>query len=106
MTHLEKQFNDDMKDIYLMAKKDIKYNASRFWQLVCEKGGVQAAKTLIAKEGGTYGFEILWENKRLDLSVEAHVLKSKYYDLFTDEERTMCKNRLMQFEFDPEQITY
>jgi len=32
-------------------------------QLVSQKGGLQVAKQLIAKEGGTYGFEVLLENK-------------------------------------------
>jgi len=104
MNLLEKKFHEDMRDIYLTAKKELKYNASRFWQLVCEKGGVQAAKTLIAKDGGTYGFEILWEHRRLDLSVEAHVLKSEYKDIFTDDERKMCRDRLLQFGFDIERI--
>ena len=99
MDQLEKKFNEDMKNIYLAAKRELKYNASRFWQLVCDKDGVQAARILIAKEGGTYGFEVLWEHKRLDLSVEALVLKPEYYSLFTDDERKMCKNRLEQYEF-------
>ncbi|MEW6661353.1 MAG: hypothetical protein ACOY9Y_05265 [Bacillota bacterium] len=42
-----------------------------------------AAKILISKDGGTYGFEVLWEHKRLDLSVEAHVLKPEYRELFS-----------------------
>lgn len=104
LTQLEKKFHEDMGDLYLIAKKELKYNASRFWQLVCEKGGLQAAKIVIAKDGGTYGFEILWEHGRLDLSVEAHVLKSEYNDLFTDDERRMCRDRLEQFGFDPNKI--
>jgi hypothetical protein len=28
----------------------------------------------------------LWENNRLDLSIEAHVLKQEYISLFTDED--------------------
>lgn len=66
---LQSKFNEDMKNIYFTAKKDIGYTATRFMQLVSQKGGLQASKQLIAKEGGTYGFEVLWENKRLDLSV-------------------------------------
>jgi len=100
MNDLELKFNEDMKNIYMVAKKDLKYNASRFWQLVCEKGGVQAAKILILKDGGTYGFEILWEHKRLDLSIEAHVLKPKYAELFSEKERKLCEDRLEQFGFD------
>lgn len=99
MNDLEKRFNQDMKGIYLTAKKELKYNASRFWQLVVDKGGVSAAKILISKDGGTYGFEVLWEHQRLDLSVEAHVLKPEYMDLFTFEERIMCEERLEKFGF-------
>lgn len=99
MNQLEKQFSEDMKNTYLTAKKELKYSASRFWQLVTEKGAVQAARILIAKNGGTYGFEILWEHGRLDLSVEAHVLKPQYEELFTDEERLICRDRLESFGF-------
>jgi len=63
-------------------------------QIISEKGGLQAAKILISKDGGTYGVEVLWEHKRLDLSVETHVLKLDYMELFTGEERNMCKERL------------
>lgn len=97
--NLEKQFHLEMQQIYACAKKELKYNPSRFIQLVSEKGGVRAAKDLIAKDGGTYGFEVLWENKRLDLSVEAHVLKPEYKVLFSEEEIKMCHSRLQEFGF-------
>lgn len=64
MELLEQKFNEDMKEIYRRANKELKYNATRFKQLLAEKGGLQAAKQLIAKDGGTYGFEVLWMNKR------------------------------------------
>ena len=83
----------------MRTKKEIKYNATRFIQLVSEKGGLLAAKQLIAKDGGTYGFEVLWENKRLDLSIEAYVLRHEYRELFSDEEIAMCRNRLKEFGF-------
>lgn len=97
MNVIESKFNTDMLNIYKTAKKELGYNANRFLQLISEKGGVQAAKILISKDGGTYGFEVLWERKRLDLSVETHVLKPEYIELFTDEERNMCKERLKRF---------
>lgn len=96
---LENKFNEDMKNIYFTAKRELGYTATRFMQLVSQKGGVQAAKQLIAKEGGTYGFEVLWENKRLDLSVEALVLRPEYESLFSNEERKLCKDRLEQFGY-------
>ena len=101
MTELEKKFDRDMREIYVTAKRDCGYNATRFLQLVGEKGGLNAAKQLISKPGGTDGFATLWEHHRLDLSVEAHVLKPEYESLFTEEERQMCRERLIEFGFTP-----
>lgn len=100
MGSIENKFNEDMKNIYFSAKREINYAATRFMQLVSQKGGLLAAKQLIVKEGGTYGFEILWENKRLDLSVEGLVLKPEYEPLFSDEERKLCRERLEKFGYD------
>ena len=99
MTDVERKFNIAMMDIYKTAKQECGYNATRFMQMVAEKGGVAAAKQLISKDGGTDGFATLWEHGRLDLSVEAHVLKEEYKELFTDEERKMCKDRLKEFGY-------
>ena len=101
MTDIEKRFDRAMRDIYTAAKRDCGYNATRFLQLVGEKGGLAAAKQLISKPGGTDGFTTLWEHGRLDLSVEAHVLKPEYETLFTDEERKMCRDRLEEFGYKP-----
>lgn len=100
MTDQEKNFNIAMREIYVTAKQECGYNAVRFMQLVAEKGGVAAAKQLISKNGGTDGFATLWEHGRLDLSVEAHVLKREYKELFTDDERKICRDRLSEFGFD------
>lgn len=99
MGPIENKFNEDMKNIYFSAKRDIGYTAIRFMQLVSQKGGLQAAKQLVAKEGGTYGFEVLWENKRLDLSVEALVLKPEYESLFSDDEKQLYNERLKEFGY-------
>lgn len=99
MTILEKRFEQEMIDIYMTAKKECGYNASRFLQMLGAKGGLAAAKQLISKPGGTDGFTTLWEHGRSDLSVEAHVLKAEYAELFTDEERRMCRERLEQFGY-------
>lgn len=99
MRVLENKFDADMQNIYKTAKKELGYNATRFLQLISQIGGLQAAKKLISKDGGTYGFEVLWEHKRLDLSVEAHVLKPEYKELFIEEERTLCRERLENFGY-------
>ena len=99
MEELEKKFHGEMVAIYQTAKKELKYNATRFLQLVSDNGGLRAAKQLIAVDGGTYGFEVLWEHGRLDLSVEALVLEKEFRQLFTDEEITLCKTRLIKYGY-------
>jgi hypothetical protein len=42
----------------------------------------------------------LWMHKRLDLSIEAHVLKPEYIELFTEKERNACKERLTEMGYD------
>ncbi len=99
MTDLEKKFHREMVEVYQTAKKEVKYNAMRFLQLISEKGGVAAAKQLVMKDGGTEGFGTLHMAGRLDLSVEAHVIKPEYAELFTQEEIDTCRQRLKQYGF-------
>ena len=86
-----------MVSIYERAKNECGYVATRFIQMVADKGGLATAKELIIKDEDTYGFERLYELKRLDLSVEALVLKDKYMDLFTSFEKKRCKDRLRKY---------
>ncbi len=99
MNQSEKRFHQEMIDIYITAQRECGYNANRFLQMITKQGGVTTAKQLIRKPGGTDGFTTLWEHKRLDLSVEAHVLKVEYSDIFTDEDRQICRDRLRQFGY-------
>ncbi len=100
MTALEKRFFNDMKDIYHKADKEINYRPTRFLQMLSEKGGVETALSLVAKSEATEGFIRLWENRRLDLSVEALVLKDDYRELFDDDIRKACSGRLREYGYD------
>lgn len=97
MNDIEKKFNKDMINIYLEAKRELNYTATRFMQLISEIGGLKAAKQLIAKDGGTSGFVTLWEMRRLDFSNEAHVIKPEYRELFTEEVLRICGERLEEY---------
>lgn len=96
---LKKQFHRDMISIYEKAKDECGYVATRFMQMVVEKGGLATAKELIIKNVDTYGFERLYELKRLDLSVEALVLNNKYRSLFSSYERQRCRDRLKKYGY-------
>lgn len=96
MTSLEKQFFNDMKTIYIRADQEINYRPTRFLQMLSEKGGVETALSLVAKSEVTEGFIRLWENRRLDLSV----LEDDYRELFDNDIRKICANRLREYGYD------
>ena len=92
MTHapdlakLAAEFDQEMYATYIEAKKECKYNATRFFQMLGEHGGVETARRLLATGSAMQtGLEELWLCKRLDLSVEAKVLLPKYQHLFSDD---------------------
>jgi hypothetical protein len=83
-----------MLEIYERAKTECKYNAARFLQMVAERGGLQAARQLLRTPGVSEGFTALCLCKRLDLTVEAHVLNPQWRGLFTEEEIKIAEKRL------------
>jgi hypothetical protein len=92
-------FHAAMVRIYTTAKSDVGYNATRFLQMVSDEGGVAAARKLLAADRPSDGFTTLWEASRLDLSVEAHVLRPEFAVLFTDAERETARRRLAEYGF-------
>ena len=96
MTDLEKLFHLEMIDIYARALKECGYRASRFLVMVNERGGLQAAKTLINAPGVSDGFVALWERGRPDLTVEAIILDPRWKELFTNHELDIARERLQK----------
>jgi hypothetical protein len=97
MNDLERKFYNEMKNIYIKADRECGYRPTRFLQMLSEKGGVETAKSLIKKPGGTEGFEKLCLLGRLDLSIEALVIKEEFKSLFTDEDIKLCREKLKEY---------
>ncbi|GHO73951.1 hypothetical protein KSD_17220 [Ktedonobacter sp. SOSP1-85] len=95
---LRQEFHEAMINLYRETMKAIGYRATQFYHMVNEEGGVETAHRLLAKEP-TDGFTKLWEKKRLDLSVEALVLKPQFASLFDENEREMARRRLKDFRY-------
>ncbi|EPD54168.1 hypothetical protein HMPREF1210_00153 [Paenisporosarcina sp. HGH0030] len=95
---LANQFHSDMLNIYKEAKK-INYTPTAFLQMLTKQNGLIVAKKLINSNQPSTGFSVLWDKKRLDLTVEALVLKVEYSTLFSKEERQTAKERLMQYGY-------
>ena len=96
---LESNFEAKMFRLYEDAKR-LGYKANDFLGMVRKLGGVAAAKKLLAKEKFIQeGIIKLYELKRLDLSVEASVLKPEYKDLFTEAELATAQKRLKELNY-------
>jgi hypothetical protein len=98
---IELRFHDEMLEIYRRAKVECHYNATRFLQMVSESGGLAAARSLLAAPGLSDGFTALWQCGRLDLTVEALVLRSPWNELFTDAELAIARRRLDDLGYVP-----
>jgi hypothetical protein len=94
----EHAFHLDMISIYNQAKRDLGYIASRFLHML-DQGGLAAARQLLHAPRVSYGLITLLEHQRLDLTVEAHVLKPEFQYLFTQEELEIARARLDQYGY-------
>lgn len=66
----------------------------KFQKTVNQYGGVETAKEYLRKNRLSDGFDQLSNLGRLELSMEAQVVRGKFAALFTDEEVNGCFERL------------
>ncbi len=80
--------------IYIDARNDAGYPATRFFQMLGDHGGVETARRLLPHMSD--GFVQLWQRGRLDLTMESLILQPRWHDLFSDEEREIARRRLRE----------
>jgi hypothetical protein len=96
----EREFHREAVDGADRLKREIGYNPTRFNQMVSELGGPEAARQLLKGRDASDGFTTLWEAGRLDMSVEAAALLPWYEELFTEQQRSVARRRLVGHRFD------
>lgn len=98
MDFLAQKFDEEIRDKMFRAKKECKYNPTRFNQMVASYGSVETAKRLIISAQSTGnisdGFVKLLREGRLDLTMEHSVCKPEYAPLFTTDQIEYCKTLL------------
>ena len=109
---LELRFHDAMLSIFKLAGEATRkqtadgttirgYWASYFLRGVRNHGGPAYAHQLLRADGTSDGFQRLTDERLLDLTVEALVLRPEFTELFTDGERAIAANRLAQGGYQP-----
>jgi len=91
---LERRFHNEMVNIHRRAKTEAGYNATRFLQMVQVQGGLATAHELLRHNTVSEGFTALALKQKLDLTVEALVLREPWRQLFTAEELARAELRL------------
>lgn len=74
-------------------------------KLLSEHGGLATARQLLWSDTPSDGFTTLWQHKRFDLTLEAHILRQDFASLFTDEDRQRARDRLEQYGWPAESRT-
>lgn len=98
MTSLEKEFTKELLD-NVAEMKQYGYNPTIYTRMISENGAINAAKKLVVKDVQSSGFATLIMLRKLELSVEASVIKDKYKDLFTDAEIQNSIRKLKEANF-------
>ncbi len=101
-SQLEQQFDEQVMAVYENGKRILRYNATRFLQKIRSDGGIGAAKSWLRSKKNdkpTNGFLRLVDSGRLDISLEALVLKDPWNTLFTEEELEVARKRLAKYGY-------
>lgn len=99
LTELEKKFDQAMIDLYQTAIDECNYRATRFLQMVLEHGGLATARMLLTTKIPSEGFTRLWECGRLDLTLEAQILRPEFGELVTEEQKAIAAKRLKEYGY-------
>ena len=77
----------------------IGYKPTGFMGMMTTSSAFEAVRTLLAKKDPSDGFTTLWEKGRLDLTVEAIVLKPEWRGYFQPSELETARRRLAEVKY-------
>jgi hypothetical protein len=97
---IEDCFDKAMMNIYLRARDEANYTATRFLQMLHKHRGPETARILLHSGTVSEDYTALWERGHLDLTVEALILEPEWYELFSTEEQDIARKRLKEYGYD------
>lgn len=100
----KQNFHEDMLKLFKRTAKEVKYKPTRRLDLINKYGGYEAAIKMLPTDSNTFDFTLLWENERLDLSIEALITKERYQNLFPKEVVDFCQKRLDEYNYAPKKL--
>ena len=101
---LKQTFHEEMLGLYKRIAKELKYKSPRLLELMNKYGGYEAAIKILPTDAHTFDFTLLWEQERLDLSIEALITKERYQSLFPPDVVKLCQRRLDEYNYAPKKL--
>lgn len=101
---LRQTFHEELLGLYKRIVKELKYKSPRLLEMMNKYGGYEAVIKILPTDAHTFDFTLLWEQERLDLSIEALVTKERYKALFPEEVVTFCQKRLDEYNYAPKKL--
>ena len=98
MNHLERHLRGAFEDAHAVAQSELGFGMPMLLRMADERGAAQAARATLASEDDT--FTKLFMCGRLDISVEAIVLREVFRPLFTDVELQCARERLLASNYE------
>lgn len=95
---LERRFAKEMHMIYTRAVSECDYRPSYFLQMLNDRGAIATAHALLSGQPSD-GFAKLWQLGRLDLTVEALVIRDDWQSMFSGAELAVARKRLTDAGF-------
>lgn len=96
----ERELTAEVLDRVRGLRGEVGYDPAPFLHAIATVGIVEACRADIRAERPSDAFNILWDIRRLDLSVEAMSLLPWYAVLFDHEDALLARQRLAAYRFD------
>jgi len=97
--NVEDQFHRAMIAVCQNALRDCTQRSAYFLEMVGSQGGVETARKLLQSDDVEHGPAARWEGGRLDLMFEYLILRPKYAELFSDQEKNTARQRLQKYGY-------
>ncbi|MGL4990527.1 MAG: hypothetical protein ACRC57_05060 [Sarcina sp.] len=96
MGNLEKKLQEEVLKNCEIAEKECGCKMTRLIQTIEKFGIVRTVQEILRKRRTSDCFDALVEAGRIDLTMEAIIVKAKYAELFTDDEVNSCYELLCE----------
>jgi hypothetical protein len=104
MTDLEKECDRAIVKLYRTICREV-YDPTMFYQMIGRQGALDAARSLLRERNYHSGFARLRLENRLDLTVEAFILRNtRYYPLFTEQMLNNARKKLDELGYNEDDL--